>query len=70
MAAERPFLLGRSRAANGRERAGVETQSVTDIIEAQGMGEVGVEQAHDMTPGVKLRDFSATPMSRASCGTR
>ena len=46
----RPFLLGAAGAANGRERAGVQAQGVADIIETEGVGELGEDQAHDMTP--------------------
>ena len=41
---------GRRGTANGGERAGVLTQRITDIIEADGVGELGEEQADDMAP--------------------
>ena len=44
------FLAGAAGAANGRERAGVQAQGVADIIETEGVGELGEDQAHDMTP--------------------
>ena len=31
----------------------MQTQPVTDIVEAQGVGELGVDQAHDMAPGAE-----------------
>ena len=50
-------LAGRGRAANGRERTRVQTQGVTDIIEAEGVGELGVEQTHDMAPRREAAGF-------------
>jgi hypothetical protein len=46
---ERVFA-GRRGRAQGRERTGVQVQGVTHVIEAQGMGQLGVEQADDLTP--------------------
>jgi hypothetical protein len=41
---------GRRRAAKARKGAGLQLQGVADIIEADTMGELGIEQRHDMTP--------------------
>ena len=43
-------LAGRGRAAHRREWSRMQTQGVADIVEADGVGELGVEQAHHMTP--------------------
>src|ERR1035437_7644379 len=43
-------LAGRGRAAHGRERSRVQPQGVADIVEANGVGQLSVEQAHHMTP--------------------
>lgn len=43
-------LAGAAGAAKGRERAGVQAQGVTDIVEAEGVRELGEDQTHDMTP--------------------
>jgi len=43
-------LAGRGRAAHGRERSRVQPQGITDIVEADGVGQLGIEQAHDMAP--------------------
>jgi hypothetical protein len=43
-------LAGRGRPAHGRERSRVQPQSVADIVEADGVRELGIEQAHHMTP--------------------
>jgi len=42
---------GRRRSADGRERAGMQTQCVTHLIEPQSMSELGEEQTNHMTPG-------------------
>jgi hypothetical protein len=44
------ILAGRSRAAHRRERSRVQAQGIADIVEADGVGQLGVEQAHYMTP--------------------
>ena len=31
----------------------MQPQGITDIVEPDGMGQLGIEQAHDMTPGRK-----------------
>ena len=36
--------------AQARERPGVQAQAVTDIVETDGVNELGIEQRHDMTP--------------------
>src|SRR6185295_13182871 len=43
-------FAGAAGAAKGRERTGVEPQGVADVIEAEGVGELGEDQAHHMTP--------------------
>ena len=45
-----PVLARAAGAANGRERARVQAQGIADVIEAEGVGELGEEQTHDMTP--------------------
>ena len=44
------ILAGRGRATHRRERPRMQAQGVADIVEADGMGQLGVEQAHHMTP--------------------
>src|SRR5438445_3496951 len=46
-------LAGRRCAANGRQRTGVQPQGIAHVVETQGVGELGVEQTHHMTPGAK-----------------
>jgi hypothetical protein len=48
---------GRSGAANGRERAGVQAQTVADIVEADGVRELGEEQTDDVTPRFERAGF-------------
>jgi subtilisin-like proprotein convertase family protein len=43
-------LAGRDRATHRRERSRMQTQGIADIVEADGMGELGIEQTHHMTP--------------------
>ena len=43
-------LAGRGRAAPRRERSRMQAQSVADIVEAEGVGKLRVEQTHHMTP--------------------
>ncbi len=46
-------LAGRRGGANCRQGTGVQAQRITDVVEAEGMSELGVEQTHDMTPRTK-----------------
>src|ERR1044071_8718670 len=50
LAWERPLRLGGRGAANRAERARVQAQSVANVVEAQGMSQLGKEHRHDMTP--------------------
>jgi len=43
-------FAGRSRAANRRQRTGVQPQGVAHVIETEAVSELGVDQAHDMAP--------------------
>lgn len=44
-------VFGRRRGtSDGGKLGGVMCQPVTDIVEADGMGQLGIEQGHDMTP--------------------
>lgn len=44
---------GRSGAAQGGERAGMQAQGVADVIEAEGVGGLREEQRDDMAPGTE-----------------
>jgi hypothetical protein len=47
----RARVLGRRRGpAQCRQRPGVQTQGVADVIESETVGKLGVEQAYDVTP--------------------
>ena len=48
---------GRGRAANGRKRAGVQTQTVANIVETDRMSELGKEQTDHMTPRLERAGF-------------
>jgi hypothetical protein len=56
--------------AQSREWAGVQPQSVTHVIETQGVHQLGVEQSDDLAPRTERAGGSSTPMSRVSLGTR
>lgn len=43
-------LAGRGRAAHRRERSRMQPQGVADIVEADGVSQLGVKQTHHMTP--------------------
>jgi hypothetical protein len=42
----------------------MQPQTVSHIIEADGVGELGVEQTDHMAPGVNERDYLFLPMAR------
>lgn len=44
------ILAGRGRATHRRERSRMQPQGIADIVETDGVGQLGVEQTHDMTP--------------------
>jgi len=44
------IFAGRIRATHCRERSRMQTQGIADIVEPDGMGQLGIEQTHDMTP--------------------
>ena len=47
----RECILGRRRGpAQRRQRAGVKPQGVAHVVETQTVGDLGIKQAHDMTP--------------------
>lgn len=44
-------VAGRSNgSAHAAEPTGVDAQGIADVVETDGVGELGEEQAHDMTP--------------------
>src|SRR5258705_11007573 len=46
-------LAGRGSSANGRKRTRVQRQSITDIVESQTVGQLGIKQADHMAPRTK-----------------
>ncbi len=44
------ILARRGRATHGRERPRMQPQGVANIVEADGVGQLGIEQTHHMTP--------------------
>ena len=50
----REGIFGRRRGgAQSRQRAGVEAQRITHVVETQGMSQLGVEQTDDLAPGAE-----------------
>ena len=54
---EKPFLLGPLAPRIAKKRTGVQAQGVADIIKTEGVGELGEDQAHDMTPRCESAGF-------------
>lgn len=54
-------LAGRAGPAQGRERTRVQPQGVADVVEAEGVGELGEDQAHHMTPRREGAGFFCDP---------
>lgn len=50
-------FAGRAGPAQGRERTRVQPQGVADVVEAQGVGELGEDQAHHMAPRRETAGF-------------
>ena len=44
-------LGGRGRSAEGGERTGVEAKGIAEIVEADGVDQLGIDEGDDMTPG-------------------
>jgi hypothetical protein len=54
-------LAGRGCATHRRERSRMQPQGITHIIESDGMGQLGIEQTHDMTPGCERASAFGNP---------
>ena len=46
----KPVAAGRARTANSRQRARVQLQGITHVIQANAMGQLRIAQAHHMAP--------------------
>jgi hypothetical protein len=55
--------------AQSREWAGVQPQSITRVIETQGVHQLGVEQSDDLAPRTERAGVVVDALSRASLGT-
>ena len=44
------ITFGRGGATHRRQRAGMETQSIAEIVESQDMSQLHINQGHDMAP--------------------
>ena len=54
-------LAGRRGPTNRRQRPRMQVQRITDIVETQGVGQLGVEQTQDMTPRTKRPGVGVHP---------
>lgn len=63
-------LEGRGGPAQRRQWPGARAQRVAHVVEAQRLGQLGVEQATTWLHGLKVRAWSSRPVWRARRGTR
>ena len=54
-------LAGRRGPTNRRQRSRMQVQRITDIVETQGVGQLGVEQTQNMTPRTKRPGVGVHP---------